>query len=169
MADHYEVLGVSRDASPEEIKKAYRRLARELHPDVNPGEEASERFKLVTHAYDVLSDPRERQQYDLGGQGGRAEGRSGDRGENDGAGQAGHCRNPDAAEAGRLAPRLFRRRIVILVVVRDRPLPRHVPVPASDNEPDTAWFLRRNPSLYGRGDPDLKEALGTAAAGRVTR
>lgn len=69
MADHYEVLGVSRDATPDEIKKAYRRLARELHPDVNPGAEASERFKQVTHAYDVLSDPKQRQQYDLGGQG----------------------------------------------------------------------------------------------------
>lgn len=70
MADHYEVLGVSREASPEEIKKAYRRLARQLHPDVNPGEDASERFKLVTHAYDVLSDPEQRQRYDLGGDGG---------------------------------------------------------------------------------------------------
>ncbi|HVX06600.1 molecular chaperone DnaJ [Humibacter sp.] len=68
MADHYEVLGVARDASPDEIKKAYRRLARELHPDVNPSPEASERFKLVTHAYDVLSDPQQRQQYDLGPQ-----------------------------------------------------------------------------------------------------
>lgn len=70
MADHYEALGVARDATPEEIKKAYRRLARELHPDVNPSEDASERFKGVTHAYDVLSDPQQRQQYDLGGQGG---------------------------------------------------------------------------------------------------
>lgn len=70
MADHYEVLGVSREATPEEIKKAYRRLARELHPDVNPGEEASERFKLVTHAYDVLSDPEQRQRYDMGGDSG---------------------------------------------------------------------------------------------------
>ncbi len=67
MADHYETLGVSRDATPDEIKKAYRRLARELHPDVNPSEDAAERFKSVTHAYDVLSDPNERQRYDMGG------------------------------------------------------------------------------------------------------
>lgn len=70
MADHYDVLGVSRDATPEEIKKAYRRLARELHPDVNPGADASERFKLVTHAYDVLSDPEQRARYDMGGDAG---------------------------------------------------------------------------------------------------
>lgn len=68
MADHYEVLGVARDASDEQIKKAYRKLARELHPDVNDSEEGHERFKLVTHAYEVLSDPQQRQNYDMGGQ-----------------------------------------------------------------------------------------------------
>jgi molecular chaperone DnaJ len=70
LADHYEVLGVERDASSDDIKRAYRRLARQLHPDVNPGPDAAERFKAVTHAYDVLSDPRQRQEYDLGGRGG---------------------------------------------------------------------------------------------------
>lgn len=67
MSDHYEVLGVSRDASEDEIKKAYRKLARELHPDVNPDPTAAERFKLVTHAYEVLSDANSRSAYDRGG------------------------------------------------------------------------------------------------------
>lgn len=68
MADHYEVLGVARDASEDQIKKAYRKLARELHPDVNPSADAQEKFKSVTHAYEVLSDANARRQYDMGGQ-----------------------------------------------------------------------------------------------------
>ena len=67
MADHYEVLGVSRNASKDEIKKAYRKLARQLHPDMNPSEIEQERFKLVTHAYEVLGDEQSRAQYDAGG------------------------------------------------------------------------------------------------------
>lgn len=66
MADHYEVLGISRNASAEDIKKAYRKLARELHPDVNPSEQAQERFKEVTHAYEVLGDEQSRRSYDMG-------------------------------------------------------------------------------------------------------
>jgi len=67
LADHYETLGVQRNASSEEIKKAYRKLARELHPDVNPSEQAQEKFKSVTHAYEVLGDEQSRRSYDSGG------------------------------------------------------------------------------------------------------
>jgi molecular chaperone DnaJ len=67
--DFYQVLGIKRDAKPEEIKKAYRRLARKYHPDVNPGDNsAEERFKLITEAHDVLSDPKKRSVYDRFGQ-----------------------------------------------------------------------------------------------------
>jgi curved DNA-binding protein len=65
--DLYNILGVARDAKQEEIQRAYRKLARSFHPDVNPDPAAEERFKDVSHAYDVLSDPQTRSRYDAFG------------------------------------------------------------------------------------------------------
>src|SRR3954466_2235394 len=69
--DYYEVLGVKRDASPEDIKRAYRQLALKNHPDKNPGDaEAERRFKEAAEAYEVLSDREKRQRYDRYGHAG---------------------------------------------------------------------------------------------------
>ncbi len=68
--DYYEVLGVSRDATPEVVKKAFRRLAMKHHPDRNKSQDASERFKAINEAYEVLSDPERRAMYDRFGHAG---------------------------------------------------------------------------------------------------
>src|SRR3954449_7983079 len=66
--DYYDVLGVSRDASPEELQQAFRRLARANHPDVNKDPGAEERFKEINEAYSALSDPELRRKYDRFGE-----------------------------------------------------------------------------------------------------
>src|SRR3954452_18997576 len=68
MADHYKTLGVPKNASQADIKKAYRKLARQYHPDRNPGDEQAESpFKEISVAYETLSDPEKRKQYDVVG------------------------------------------------------------------------------------------------------
>ena len=62
--DFYKVLGVDRDASPDQIKKAYRKLAKKFHPDTSDEENAEERFKEIAEAYSVLSDPQKKTAYD---------------------------------------------------------------------------------------------------------
>ena len=66
-SDYYKTLGVDKKASQEEIKKAYRKLARQYHPDTNKDAGAEERFKAISEAYDVLGDPDKRKKYDRGG------------------------------------------------------------------------------------------------------
>ena len=78
MPNHYEVLGVGRSATDDELKKAYRALAKKYHPDLHPGDESAEkRFKEVNEAYTILSDAEKRKEYDqeLSGQPGKTRGK----------------------------------------------------------------------------------------------
>ena len=65
MTNFYDILGVSRDASPDEIKKSYRKLSLKYHPDRNPDPSATEKYKAINEAYEVLSDAQKKQQYDM--------------------------------------------------------------------------------------------------------
>ncbi len=111
--DYYEVLGLSKDASQEDIKKAYRKLARQYHPDVNKADDAESKFKEAKEAYDVLSDEQKKAQYDRfghvdpnqgmggGGFGGNADfGGFGDLFDMFFGGGGGGRRNPNAPQRG---------------------------------------------------------------------
>src|SRR5919199_2641363 len=107
MATLYDTLGVKKDASSDEIKRAYRKLASKYHPDKNPGDaSAEEKFKDVQNAYDTLSDPEKRKQYDRFGS---ANGRPGfdPRGFNFGGG--GGFRVEDLGDLGDIFSGLFNR------------------------------------------------------------
>jgi curved DNA-binding protein len=62
--DYYQILGVSKNSTPDELKKAYRKLARKYHPDTNKDKDAESKFKDISEAYDVLSDPDKKSKYD---------------------------------------------------------------------------------------------------------
>ena len=99
--DYYEILGVKRNASEAEIKKAFRKFARKFHPDVNPGDKTSEhKFKELNEAYEVLSDPKKKQQYDQFGHAAFEQGFGQNAGYGAGSGFEGFGRGAEAFTGG---------------------------------------------------------------------
>jgi curved DNA-binding protein len=103
--DYYEALGVRRDASADEIRKAYRRLARTHHPDVNKDEGAADRFSEISEAYEVLNDPEKRRTYDQFGRAGVSAGAGGYQGSGWPGGGPGA--GPDVADIGSIFEEMF--------------------------------------------------------------
>ena len=112
--DYYQVLGVDKKATAEEIKKAYRKLAVKWHPDKNPNNKAAEeKFKKISEAYAVLSDSKKRQQYDTFGSADQFRQHPYDHRE------AEDCADPEQAPVPVCAPHLFRLALIIVALVAD--------------------------------------------------
>src|ERR687885_734374 len=108
--DYYEVLGVSRSATEDQIKAAYRKLARKFHPDLNPGDKAAEeRFKELQEAYDVLSDPEKRKLYDQHGENWRVVQQTGQAGIGTVRPSRSRCRRRSVSHARSASPLVPRR------------------------------------------------------------
>ena len=149
MADYYELLGVSRSATGDEIKRAYRQKARELHPDANPDDAAdAERFKEVARAYEVLSDPDQRARYDRFGEAG--------------VGGAGGGR-PRGRVPGRRAQRPVRRVLRRPEPVRRRRVRRGPAGPPRGQDLEVVADITFEQAVFGATVPVVAEAARSAA------
>ena len=176
MADYYDILGVSRTADERDIRQAYRRLARQHHPDVNPGDDASaERFKSINAAYEVLSDADKRAKYDRYGdqwqhaghfeqQGGRDYSRF-FRGKAPGGGGSGFSFNTGGATLSDILGGLGRFGDLGGVGERMRPRPADIPVDITLEEADVGTTRRVN--LPGGRRLEVRIPAGIADGGRV--